>query len=105
MSLAQRASEGAAAQLRWLDRTTGDLQDYVLAVGETQQMGPLSVTLHGCRYPEGQISRDAFAHLQINDHLRSDADFAGWMVASSPGLNALQHPRYDVWVIRCRTAP
>lgn len=28
--------------------------------------------------------------------------FSGWMFASSPGLSALEHPVYDVWVIRCR---
>ena len=29
--------------------------------------------------------------------------FDGWMIASSPALNALDHPRYDVWVIGCDT--
>lgn len=28
--------------------------------------------------------------------------FSGWMFASTPGLSALEHPVYDVWVIRCR---
>ncbi|MCW8843320.1 MAG: DUF2155 domain-containing protein, partial [Rhodobacteraceae bacterium] len=29
--------------------------------------------------------------------------FQGWMIASSPALSALDHPRYDVWVLRCKT--
>lgn len=29
--------------------------------------------------------------------------FRGWMFASSPALNALEHPVYDVWVIDCKT--
>ena len=29
--------------------------------------------------------------------------FSGWMIASSPALNALDHARYDVWVMRCKT--
>jgi len=29
--------------------------------------------------------------------------FSGWMFASSPGLNALEHGVYDVWVIDCKT--
>lgn len=28
--------------------------------------------------------------------------FRGWMFASSPSLNALEHPVYDVWVIDCK---
>ncbi|MEL6359838.1 MAG: DUF2155 domain-containing protein [Pseudomonadota bacterium] len=31
--------------------------------------------------------------------------FSGWMFASSPALNALEHPVYDVWVISCETMP
>lgn len=34
-----------------------------------------------------------------------DRIFSGWMFASSPGLNALEHPVYDVWVIDCETVP
>ncbi|MEZ5921142.1 MAG: DUF2155 domain-containing protein [Parvularculaceae bacterium] len=29
--------------------------------------------------------------------------FSGWMFASSPALNPLDHPVYDVWVIDCKT--
>jgi hypothetical protein len=29
--------------------------------------------------------------------------FSGWMFASSPALNALEHPTYDVWVIDCKS--
>lgn len=32
-----------------------------------------------------------------------DRIFSGWMFASSPALNALEHPVYDVWVIDCKT--
>lgn len=37
----------------------------------------------------------------IDDALYGEAIFKGWMFASSPSLNALQHPTYDVWVIAC----
>lgn len=36
--------------------------------------------------------------------LDPDRIFAGWMFASSPALNPLEHPVYDVWVIDCKTA-
>lgn len=34
-----------------------------------------------------------------------DRIFSGWMFASSPGLNPLEHSVYDVWVIGCKTVP
>ena len=44
---------------------------------------------------------DAFAHLTISQD-KSDNDlFRGWMIASSPAINPLEHARYDLWVLRC----
>ena len=64
----------------------------------------LQITLKECRYPEGNISSDAFAYLVIQDDRSEIPNFDGWMIASSPALSALEHPRYDVWVTRCTTS-
>ncbi|MEZ5716636.1 MAG: DUF2155 domain-containing protein [Paracoccaceae bacterium] len=39
----------------------------------------------------------------MGEEARDDPIFTGWMVASSPALNAMDHRRYDVWVLRCIT--
>ncbi len=47
------------------------------------------------------------AFVQIEDHRPDQSErraFSGWMKASSPGLNGMEHPLYDVWVINCRGA-
>jgi hypothetical protein len=54
-----------------------------------------------CRYPADNPAGDAEAHLTISDNLRPEPVFNGWMIASSPGLSSLDHPRYDVWVLSC----
>ena len=102
--LAQDAEETNAAEIRWLDRTTGRLETHLITVGLPLTLGGLDVHLHACRYPEGQISLDAFALLGIYDTRNRDQLFEGWMVGSSPALSALEHPRYDVWVLRCKTS-
>lgn len=43
-------------------------------------------------------------HLTILDAASTTPDFDGWMTASSPALSALDHPRYDVWPLRCDVA-
>ncbi|MEM9431921.1 MAG: DUF2155 domain-containing protein, partial [Pseudomonadota bacterium] len=63
----------------------------------------LEVTLEACRYREGGSGTDAFAFLRIRDRREAEPRFEGWMMSSSPALSALDHPRYDVWVIACRT--
>lgn len=95
------AVSASRALLRVLDKVDGSLTDLDLAAGETAEVGTIAVTLGDCRYPVGNPNGDAFALLQVRT-LRDDvAVFEGWMVASSPALNALDHPRYDVWVLRC----
>jgi hypothetical protein len=89
------------AVLRGLDKVAGAAQDLVLAAGDSVNFGRLTITLIECRYPAADPAADAFAHLLIHDSLRAQEVFSGWMIASSPALNALDHPRFDVWVIRC----
>ena len=92
------------ALLRGLDRINGTAQDIVITVGETVTYERLEVTLLACRYPQGDINSDAFAQLIIKD-IREDAPrFIGWMFASSPAISALDHPRYDVWVLSCQSS-
>ncbi|MDA9185982.1 DUF2155 domain-containing protein [Planktomarina sp.] len=88
--------------MRWLDRTTGELQTFILSVEEPVTIGPIDIHLHSCRYPLEKIGLDAFALLSIYWAKDKAQLFNGWMVASSPALNALEHPRYDVWVLRCK---
>ncbi|MBC7477412.1 MAG: DUF2155 domain-containing protein [Pseudorhodobacter sp.] len=89
------------AQLRVLDKMTGVVADYDLAVGQSKSQGRLTVQLDECRYPSDLPTGEAYAHLTILDSDRAEPAFKGWMVASSPALSALDHPRYDVWVLRC----
>lgn len=87
--------------VRVLDRMTGVVTDYDLAPGQVQAEGKLTVRLDECRYPSDQPTGEAYAHLTIMDEGQLDPIFKGWMVASSPALSALDHPRYDVWVLHC----
>jgi len=94
---------GTGAILRGLDRITGAVNNFRMDIGETLEFERLEVTLEACRYPVGDINSDAFALLKIRDIRDEEASFYGWMFASSPALSALDHPRYDVWVLSCES--
>lgn len=100
---AEEVTVAKGALLRGLDKLTGAVTDMRVMNGEVGRMGKLLVALGECRYPEGNPSGDAYAFLAIGEEARPDPIFTGWMVASSPALNAMDHPRYDVWVLRCIT--
>ena len=95
---------GQGAAIKGLDKMSGQVVDLTLTAGETQPFGRIEVSLGECRYPEDNPTGEAYAWLTIRDPRQERTLFEGWMVASSPALNALDHARYDVWVTRCTTA-
>ena len=99
-----KALSAKGASLKALDKMSGQAADVTIATGETQAFGRIEISLGECRYPEDNPTGEAYAWLTIRDPREGTTLFDGWMVASSPALNALDHARYDVWVIRCTTA-
>lgn len=94
-------SSGIGARLRGLDKVSGALTDLMVLNGDVTEFGRLRITVGDCRYPSDNPESEAFAWLTITDLLDGEALFSGWMIASSPALNALDHARYDVWVLEC----
>lgn len=100
---AQNVSTAPAAILRALDKLDGSLTDIELAIGQSLDYGHLNITMGECRYPAGNPSGNAYAYLSIKNQGADAPVFSGWMIANTPALNALDHARYDVWVLRCKT--
>lgn len=100
----QQAAQGSAAVLRALDKVNGHTVDAEVAIGASAKMFGLLVTVSDCRYPVDNPTGDAFAYLSVRAPKTGAEHFQGWMIASSPALNALDHNRYDVWVIRCKSS-
>ncbi len=100
----QKVESGPGAMLRGLDKVSGQTLDVEIQSGQTEAVFGLDVALGDCRYPADNPTGDAFAYLTIWEQGKSEQLFDGWMIAASPALNALDHARYDVWVIRCITS-
>jgi hypothetical protein len=92
--------------MRGLDKITGRPANILAPVGVPVHYATLTVTARYCYSTPITEPPETTAFVQIEDH-RPDQDarqvFSGWMLASSPSLNALQHPLYDVWVMSCAT--
>ncbi len=99
----EEVSVGKGAVIRGLDKITGEVRDLEIPNGQVARMGHILIALGECRYPEGNPAGDAFAFLAIGEDASDEPVFTGWMIASSPALNAMDHRRYDVWVLRCIT--
>ncbi|SEA11294.1 DUF2155 domain-containing protein [Rubrimonas cliftonensis] len=91
----------SGALLRGLDKFSGLTNDFEAVLNAPVRYARLSIVVHACV----GAGDDASAHLEITDLKTPDAPvFVGWMMAASPALSALDHPRYDVWVLACRTS-
>ena len=101
-AVAQQTSRAPGAVLRGLDKLSGRTTDIEVKSGGAARFGQLDIALSECRYPAGNRAGDAFAGLQIMENGQDEPVFEGWMIASAPALSAMDHPRYDVWVLRCR---
>jgi hypothetical protein len=88
-----------------LDKITGRIISFDVAIDETVQFGALQVTPRVCysRPPTETPNTDAFVEVdEVTLQGEIKRIFTGWMFAASPGLHAVEHPIYDVWVTDCK---
>jgi hypothetical protein len=88
-----------------LDKITGRIISFDVYIDETVQFGALQVTPRVCynRPPTEEPRTDAFVEVdEITLARKVQRIFTGWMFAASPGLNAIDHPVYDVWLTACK---
>jgi len=88
-----------------LDKITGRTIAFEAATGETVQFGTLQITERACYTRPATEAPQTVTFVQVDE---IDAEkqykriFSGWMFASSPGLHAIEHPIYDIWLTECR---
>jgi hypothetical protein len=88
-----------------LDKITGRIISFDVAINETVQFGALQVTPRVCytRPPTETPNTDSFIEVdEITLQGEIKRLFTGWMFAASPGLHAIEHPIYDVWLADCK---
>jgi hypothetical protein len=97
-----------AAVFAGLDKITGRIISFDVSIDETVQFGALRLTPRACytRPPTEPPNTDGFVEVdEITLQGEVKRVFTGWMFAASPGLNAVEHPIYDVWLTDCKQAP
>jgi len=88
-----------------LDKITGRITRFDVAINETVQFGALQVTPRVCytRPPTETQNTDSFVQVdEVTLQGEVKRIFSGWMFAASPGLHGVEHPIYDVWLSDCK---
>ncbi len=93
------------AEFAGIDKITGRIITFDVYIDETVQFGALQVTPRICySRPENEEPKtDSFVEVdEITLDRKIRRIFTGWMFAESPGLNAVEHAVYDVWLKGCK---
>jgi hypothetical protein len=88
-----------------LDKITGLTTTFEANVGESKKFGGLIVKADVCYSRSATEEPKTTSFVEVDEVQLDDSKkriFSGWMFAQSPGLNAVEHPTYDVWLINCR---
>ncbi len=99
--------ENRVAVFAGLDKITGEITTFTVAIDETKRFGNLLVTPRTCHTRPVTEEPRTMAFVEVDEKLVNGGSrriFTGWMNAESPGLNAVEHPIFDVWLTGCREA-
>ena len=92
--------------LQGLDKLVARVHEIEAPLDEAVELGTLRILVRHCAMAPPESPPESSAFLEIVEQRPGEEArkvFSGWMFASSPALSALEHPIYDVWVVRCRT--
>ncbi len=97
--------ENAVAEFSGIDKITGRIIKFDVYIGGTVQFGALQVTPRVCYSRPVTETPKTTSFLEV-DEITLDRKirriFTGWMFADSPGLNAVEHSIYDIWLNDCK---
>src|SRR5262245_32694043 len=95
-----------AALFSGLDKITGRIISFDVAIGETVQFGALQVTPRACFTRPSTETQNTDSFIEVDEvTLQGEVRriFTGWVFAASPGLHAVEHPIYDIWLSDCKS--
>ena len=92
------------AKMQAMDKITGRVSIIEAPVGGEVKFGSFSIVVRDCQTRTPEETPEDFAFVDVVDYpLKSEPIniFKGWMLSSNPAINPIEHPIYDVWLLKC----
>ncbi|MBO5038500.1 MAG: DUF2155 domain-containing protein [Alphaproteobacteria bacterium] len=93
-----------AALMQAMDKVTGRVNKITVPVNSKISFGDFSLVLRSCKKRPAEEAPENFAFADVTDKSFGTEEyniFRGWLLSSAPGINAIEHPIYDVWLLEC----
>ena len=92
------------AHMQAMDKITGRVSEIDVPVNGLVNFGTFSILVRRCVSKSPEETPENTAFVDIVDNYQSENPinvFKGWMFSSTPALNAVEHPIYDIWLLNC----
>ncbi len=92
------------ARMQAMDKITGRVSEIDVPVNGITNFGSFSILVRKCVTKSPEETPENTAFVDVVDNYKTDNPvniFKGWMFSSTPALNAVEHPIYDVWLLKC----
>ncbi len=109
-----KRARSSVAILQALDKVTTETMRFEAPVGQPIRYKTLVFTVRACETTApDEDAPDSVAYVTVDTQPKALPGrvappgrriYKGWMYANSPGLNPLEHPVYDAWLIACKTS-
>ena len=96
--------ETNSALMQAMDKVTGRVNKITVPVNSKVSYGDFSLVLRSCKKRPAEETPENFAFVDVADKSFGSEEyniFRGWILSSAPGINAIEHPIYDVWLLEC----
>ncbi len=96
------------ARMQAMDKITGRVSEIDVPVNGLANFGTFSILVRKCVASSPEETPENIAFVDVVDNYRSNEPvniFKGWMFSSSPALHAVEHPIYDIWLLKCYNRP
>ena len=96
--------ETNSAKMQAMDKITCRVNEITVPVKSKISFGDFSLVLRACKKRPAEETPENFAFVDVADKSFGEEEyniFRGWIISSTPGINAIEHPIYDVWLLEC----
>ncbi len=96
--------ETNSALMQAMDKVTGRVNKITVPVNTKVTYGDFSLVLRSCKKRPAEETPENFAFVDVADKSFGTEEyniFRGWILSSAPGINAIEHPIYDIWLLEC----
>lgn len=104
VAFANNYSDTNTARMQAMDKITGRVNEIDIPINSEVNFGSFSIVVRRCVSSSPEETPENIAFVDIADTYNTQTPtniFKGWMLSSSPALNAVEHPIYDIWLLKC----